>query len=711
MPGDNRYIATVPGRGYRFVADVRRANVELPEVVLQRRITTRMVVKEEEEDESSSAGPGVVERGALERALAALPQPTPETGRKRAVAVAAILVLAAAIVGGIYWFRARQFRPAPPRDTVVLADFIDSIGDPGFVTALRQELAIQLEQSPGLAVLSDQRVGDTLKLLQRDAHQPLTPDRAREVCRRTNNRAFVATAISNTGGRYLITLNAEDCASGNTLAGVETEAGERGDMPKALRRAAAQLAEKLRTALPGIPAPEPPLPDDVTGSLDAVQAFAQAELLDDDLQQLPYYRRAVEIDPDCALAYMRLGTIYLARGDVETGNQNLSRAYGLRNRVSPLERAIIEAKYSSLVTWNLTNAATAYEEWTRLAPKEPEPHFGLAQVYNAVGQYENAAEQARSAIALSEASGRAPEGYRSLLQADIRMGRLDEAEQVLAEAKKRNAAQGLFFPRYLMAFLRHDSGAMDEIVSHAMGKGNESFALFLQSLTEQYHGHMRKARQLTAQALESARHSGLSTVAATELEEAQGEADVGHAAWARQHVPKLSLDQMYDITGATSAYVLALAGDTRSAEDIAEKLDRYKPFDTLVQHCWLPQTRAAIALDKDDPNAAIRELMTAAPYDFTCQMAPVYVRGRAYLAGGRGKEAAAEFQKIIEHPAIVGNEVYGALAYLQLGRAQAMLGEQTGARKSYEQFLTLWKDADADIPVYQQAKQEYAKLR
>ena len=233
----------------------------------------------------------------------------------------------------------------------------------------------------------------------------------------------------------------------------------------------------------------------------------------------------------------------------------------------------------------------------------------------------------------------------------------------------------------------------------------------LDALTEQYHGRMQRARELVAQAVQAGRHLGSSPNAAYELEEAQNEAEAGNVAWARQHVPQLAEERMWRITDFTAGYVLALSGDTKAAQQIADQLDREYPLDTLAQSCWIPQIRAAIALNKNDAKAAIAELMTATPLDLSCQMIPVYVRGRAYLAAGEpASSPAAEFQKILDHPGIVGNELHGALAHLQLGRAQVMMGDKAAARKSYSDFLALWKDGDPDIPIYKQAKLEYAKL-
>ena len=252
---------------------------------------------------------------------------------------------------------------------------------------------------------------------------------------------------------------------------------------------------------------------------------------------------------------------------------------------------------------------------------------------------------------------------------------------------------------------------MQREVQRAMGKEDEGFLLTLAALTEQYHGHMKRARELVAQAVQAGRHLGSSSDAAYEVEEAQNEAEAGNMAWARQHVPKVAAEKMWVITDFTAGYVLALSGETKAAQQIADKLDQQYPLDTLAQRCWIPQIRAVVALNRNDAKAAVSELMTAAPLDLSCQMIPVYVRGQAYLAAGQPQQAATEFQKILDHPGIVGNEIHGALAHLQLGRAQVMMGDKAAARKSYQDFLELWKDADPDVPIYLQAKLEYARLQ
>ena len=714
-PGDNRYIATLPGKGYRFVADVQPAPAEPAEVVLKRQTTTRLVVEDEEEDDATGTAPA--QQGeASQPAQPPHPEHATQTSPTRLAVASTAIVFAAALIGaGIYAYRTRQHLPKPkppaPGMTIVVADFADSTGVAGFGAALKQELAIELQESPSLGVLSEQKVGDTLRLLQRSANQPLTPDRAREVCLRRNSKAFVYGAVSNTGGRYLLTLNAEDCAGGNSLAGIETEAADRSDVPKALRKAAGEIADKLAAALPALPDPNSPLPDNVTGPLAAVQAYAQGVKVDaatSGSEALSYFRRAVELDPDFAMAYLYMAQLHHGLGDTVTARQEYTRAYELRSHVSPVERAAIEGEYERQVTGNLEKAMPAYEEWAQLEPGNAVPHLRLAALAAMLGRYQQQLDEAQAAMRLSAASGEQPVGFGSLLSAYVHMGKLDEAKAAL---EQRNMKGGWPSTRYTLAFLKNDDAAMQQEVEKAMGGANEGFLLTLAALTEQYHGHMTRARELMAQAVQAGRHLGASSDAAYEVEEAQNEAEAGNVTWARQHVPKVGAEKMWLITDSTAGYVLAVSGDSKAAQQVADQLDRQYPLNTLAQRCWIPQIRAAIALNKNDAKAAISELMTAAPLDLSCQMIPVYVRGLAYLAAGQPQPAAAEFHKILDHPGIVGNEIHGALAHLQLARAQAMAGDQADARKSYEAFLTLWKDADADIPLYQQAKTEYAKLR
>jgi tetratricopeptide (TPR) repeat protein len=336
------------------------------------------------------------------------------------------------------------------------------------------------------------------------------------------------------------------------------------------------------------------------------------------------------------------------------------------------------------------------------------PHLRLAGLYSQLGQYEHQLAEGQMAMRIAAANGgHSLPAFHHVLHAYIAMGRIAEAKAALQGPDAQGSSP---YDRYLLAFLQHDDAAMRKEVESAVGTEQEGFLLMLQALTEQYQGHMQRARELVAQAVQSGRHLGSSLPAAYELEEAQNEAEAGNSSWARKHVPKIAAEKMIRITDFTAGYVLALAGDTKGAQQIADRLDRDFPFDTMAQRCWIPQIRAAIALDKNDAKSAINELRTAAPLDLSCQMFPVYLRGRAYLAAGQPQQAAVEFRKIVAHPGVVGNEIQGALALLQLGRAQAAMGDMAGSRTSYRSFLDLWKNADPDLPIYRQAKAEYAKL-
>lgn len=560
--------------------------------------------------------------------------------------------------------------------------------------------------------MSDQKVSDTLKLLEHDPSQRLTPDTAREVCLRTNRRVMVLPAVSRIGTRYVLTLKAGACGSGETLTSIEVEAADHDQVRSALKQATAQLSERLAATLPSVPSANPPLPDNVTGTLAAVQAYAQGENLSrEGTQAIPYCKRAIALDPDCAMAYIGLANMYHSAGDLRSADENFSQAYQLRTRVSAVERAIIEGEYYFRVTGDLDRAATAFQELTRLIPDDPQPHLTLAAIYNTRGEFEKGAQEARAATRISEASGGPPLGFRPLLRAYMGMGQLDQAKAVVADAKRHQQEAPLFALEYFLDFLQHDTEAMGKLVRDAMGGENESGALFLQSMTEQYYGHMKKARELNALAVQSVRHLGVSTAASYQLEQAMGEAEVGNTTWARQHVPNVSPRELWANTGFTAAYVLARAGDAHRAQQMVELTDREFPFNTRMQRCWLPAARAAIALDSNDAERALRELMTATPCDLDFEMIPVYMHGVAYLRAHQASQAAAEFQKIADHPANAGNVVYFPLAWLQLGRAQVMMGGNAAARSSYQQFFAIWKGADPDIPIYKEAKLEYAKLQ
>jgi eukaryotic-like serine/threonine-protein kinase len=637
--------------------------------------------------------------------------------------LAAITLLIATAVGGAWYWRSRDTVRLTDQNTIVLAEFANSTGDPVFDGTLRQAMAIQLEQSPFFSVLSDSRVGETLKLMTRPANQRLTGDVAREVCLRNNAKALLSGSIAPVGEHYLLAVKAVNCQTGDSLASAEAEAESRNQVLKALAEIGNQLRRTLGESLASVEKFNQPLEEATTSSLEALQSFTEGRRIGaerGDAAAIPFTKRAVELDPSFAHAYASLGVSYCNLGQVSLGIQNIKKAYTLRDRVNQRERFYIDAQYYALVIGDLRKASQTYTLWIEAYPKDTGiPHNDLSVYLRVLGQWEKAAVEAQQAVHLMHNEY----AYSNLAQSYMALNRLDQARAALDEARDHNVdSEILSFARYYLAFLQGDAGLMQQQLAWANGKAEvEDQLLSAQADTEMYRGHLVKGRELSLQAVNSASHAHFSEHSAKwRLEQAMAEVEVGYAAEARRAAAQALALSSGPSARIMAAIALARAGDAVRAGKLADNLDHEFPFDTMLQNYSLPTIRAAIELDKNDPRTAIETLRVAVPYDladadfggaFCPNLHPVYVRGLAYLKTGQGQQAAAEFQKILDHPGIGLNFVTAALAHLQLARAQAMMGDKAAARKSYQDFLTLWKDANPDIPIYRQAKAEYARLR
>lgn len=598
--------------------------------------------------------------------------------------------------------------------TVILSDFV---GDNRFDDALKTALSIQLEQSPSLNVLSDQKVAETLKLMDRSPTQPLTSEVAREVCLRTDGRAFLTSSVSDVGGHFLVAVKAVDCQTGETLASAETEAESQEKLLKGINEIGNQLRARLGGSLVPQGKFDKPLEEATTSSLEALQAFTRARKVQmtGEADPIPFFKRAVELDPNFAAAYTALGTAYGNMGQSTLAMQNYEKAYQLRDRVSERERVAIEGHYYDAVTGELEKANESYLEWIHTYPQEWKPHQNLSVNYLELGQYEKAKDEALEAIHLS---GENVFPFVVLASEYNALDRPGDAQAAVQNAHSRSLEfPNLHLNQYVAAFLQGDDAAMRQELDWAMGKpGSEDMLLSAQADTESYYGRFGKARGLAARAVQSAQHAGIpETAAGWKAIEALREAEIGNTQAARKAADEaLALAPGRDVS-ATAALALARAGDTARAQKLADNLDREFPRDTMVQNFSLPTIRASIELKKNNPTRAIDILTVTTPYEFGVQsfgyLYPAYVRGEAYLRAGEPQQAAAEFQKILDHPGITLNFVTAALTHLQLGRAQAMMGDKAAARRSYETFLAVWKGADADIRILQAAKAEYETLK
>jgi serine/threonine protein kinase/tetratricopeptide (TPR) repeat protein len=646
----------------------------------------------------------------------------PVAGRKLwKVLVPAALILVAAAIGGTFYFRSRQaMTRLTDKDTIVLSDFDNKTGDSVFDDTLKQGLSVQLEQSPFLDLLSERKVNEALKLMGRPAGDRLTPGVTREVCLRTGSKAMLTGSIAGLGSQYVIGLKAVSCNTGDVLAEAQEQAAGKEAVLKALDAAAVSLRGKLGESLSSVQKYATPVEEATTPSLEALKAYSlgvKTEYAKGLTAGLPFYKRAVEIDPNFAMAYSGMSNVYWALNEVGQGAENIRKAYELREKVSERERFAIEADYFVFATGELEKAAQTLELWQQTYPRDYFPYRRLGNISATLGNWEKALEVFREALRLEP---NMVANYLNLAQTYVILNRLDEAEAVYKQAEERKLEDELMLQnRYQLAFLKGNAAQMAQLVSAAMGKpGFEDLLLAAQADTEGWYGKLKNAHELTRRAMDSAQHNDAKETAATyQAAAALREVEVGNREQARAEAnAALKLAPNRDVR-AIAALALARAGDTAEAEKLAAELDKTFPLHTRVQRYWLPTIRAAVALQRKDPNRAIELLKVAStvelsyPTNLAILLCPAYLRGEAYLMLHDGNAAAAEFQKFIDHRGLVADFPWGALARVGLARAYAMQGDTAKARAAYQDFLTLWKDADPDIPILKAAKAEYANLK
>jgi tetratricopeptide (TPR) repeat protein len=623
-------------------------------------------------------------------------------------------------VGSLYYFRhTTNVRPLTEKDTIVVSDFDNKTGDAVFDDTLKQGLSVQLEQSPFLALVSDRKVNETLKLMGRSPTDRLTADVTREVCQRTGGKAMVTGSIAMLGSQYVIGLKAVTCEAGDVLADAQQQAAGKEAVLKALDAAAVGLRSKLGESLSSVQKYATPVEEATTPSLEALKAYSlgvETYRFKGPAEALPFLKRAVELDPNFAASYRVLSESYFDLCRFRLSAENARKAYDLRQKVSERERFVIEANYYWTGTGELEKAAQAFGLWQETYPRDAWAYDRLAVVSMQLGNFEEALEQLRQATRLEQSVYM----YADLGLAYVNLNRLDEAEVVFEQAEKSLGENEtpLFF-HYMLGFLRGDDERMAHLASAAVGKpGTEDLLLASQADTEGWHGRLKNAQELTIRSVNSALHNDAKeTAAAYQAEAALREVESGNLERARADArAALKLAPDRDVQ-AMVAVALARAGDMAGAEKLAGELDKSYPLSTLVQRYWLPCIRAGTALERKDPKRAIELLNEASPLDLSAptilteELLPVYLRGEAYLMLHDGRGAAAEFQKFIDHRGLVGNFPWGALARLGLARAYAMEQDTAKARAAYQEFLTIWNDADPDIPILREAKAEYAKLQ
>jgi len=641
--------------------------------------------------------------------------------RWKAIAPAAAAVLALSAAGYFYFHRAPKLTD---RDTIVLADFTNTTGDPVFDDTLRQGLSVQLAQSPFFSLLPDRRIGKTLSLMKRPRGERLTPELAREICERAGGAAVLEGSIQKLGDSYVLGLRAKTCGTGEVLDAEQGQAARKEDVLSVLSEVTSKFRVRVGETLSTLQKHNTPLPEATTVSIEALHAYSTGRKIfggAGPAAALPWFQRAVEIDPNFALAHISMAGAYANLDEFERSARSATKAYQLKDHTTDAEAFDISATYDRAVTGNMERARQTAELWARSYPRAALPHMLLSGTPSACfGKYEQALEHARKAIELDPDLSIA---YYSAAHRSLQLDRVQEAEELLQRAFDRKLeAQELFYDRHNVAFYKGDlAGRKAVLVASQVQPDAEALTATREALAHAYFGHVMEARKTLRHAIGMATRADQRERAADwEAMGALWEVFFGNSDAARQGaIRALQLANGREAT-YLAAFVLARTGDSSRSRALINDLDKRFPENTSVQFSYLPTLRALSALNFGDPRKAVELLEVATPNEMGAPQVsgtmgvgalyPIYVRGEAYLAARQGARAAAEFQKILDHRGIVISDPIGALAHLQLGRAFALSGDKTKAKTAYQDFLTLWKDADPDIPILKQAQAEYAKL-
>jgi serine/threonine protein kinase/tetratricopeptide (TPR) repeat protein len=642
---------------------------------------------------------------------------TPER-KRRAIAAFAVLALIVLAIGGYFFFH--RGPKLTEKDTIVISDFANSTGDAAFDDTLKQALTTELGQSPFLNILSDQKLADTLRMMGRQPNERLTKEVTREICQRTASAAMLTGSIAQIGSHYNLVLNAVNCSTGDLIASVQTEIDDKNHVLGGLGQLGTQMRQKLGESLTTIQKYDKPLEQVTTSSLEALKSYTQGFKAQDLATAVTYYKRAVDLDPNFATAWLGLGVAQSNLGETGTSNEYFAKAYSLRDRVSDRERFRIEGDYYLFVTGDTEKAHQTYEQWAQAYPRDFIAYTDLGLIYMGLAQWDKAVATTLEAKRLNPDDQVASS---NLVDAYAFANRLDEAKSAYEEAIRQKIENAdLHRGRYGVAFLEGDTAEMEQQVAKATGKpDSEDMLLSAASDTGAYYGRLAKARELSRKAVTAAERDNRKEAAALwQANAALREAEFGNREQASKDAnAAMALAPIHDMQ-ILGALALARAGEAARSEALAADLSKRFPEDTYLHHYWLPSIRASNATSGKKPDDAIRFLDDTTKYEFGQALPqieiggllyPIYVRGEAYLAKGRGSEAAREYQKLVDNRSVVQNCPLGALAHLGLGRAYTLQGDTQKARTAYQDFFALWKDADPDIPVLIAAKAEYAKLK
>jgi eukaryotic-like serine/threonine-protein kinase len=682
-----RFVETLPRRGYRFIFPVTL--------------------------------PTGVPAGAASTAAEERLKPTKRTPRFRWAVVTGATIVVVGLAVSAWWSFSRKTHALTERDTIVLADFTNTTGDPVFDGTLRQGLSVQLEQSPFLSIISDQRIQQTLGLMGQPVDAKLTSEIARELCQRVGSKAYVSGSIANLGSEYVLGLKAVNCVTGDILAEEQERATSKAQVLSAMDKAAPKLRGKLGESMSTVQKFDTPIEQTTTSSLEALKAFSVYARGRGLIPALPVLLHVVELDPNFAAAYRQLSDVYSDVGEAELASEYAQKAYDLRDRVTERERLGITVTHYFATLGDLDQELRTYPVAEQMYPRDWGPWNDSAESRLILGDYTRALKEAQEALRLNPDTAAC---YLTLGSALLSLNRSDEAKQITQRALARGLdAPGVHLLVYQVAFLKNDTKEMEAQLATLLDRPGAAArkALFAQSSTEAYFGRLRNSLGISRRGLEIARNENFHELAALAQDAAAlHEAEFGNPGPAKQAATAALALSSGRRAKRFTALALARAGDVTGAQALADELSRQFPSDTLLQRYWLPTIRGSIELARKNPAKAL-DILQSVSYELgdvgdealAVNLYPAYLRGQAYLGMRQGKEAAVEFQKLLDHRSIVLNSPLGALAYLGLARAYSLQGDTAKARGAYQDFLALWKDADPDIPILKQAKAEYAKLQ
>jgi serine/threonine protein kinase/Tfp pilus assembly protein PilF len=642
---------------------------------------------------------------------AAVPRPARPAWNRRLLWIGGATVIVLAAVRAEHFF-SRPASKVTGKESVVLADFTNSTGDAVFDDTLKTALTVSLRQSPSLSVLSDEKVAATLRLMARPTATLLTPDVAREVCQRAGTNAYIAGSIATLGREYVLGLKAVNCQSGDLLSSEQVTGDAKEKVLNALGVAASKLRGELGESLGDIRRFDVPLERATTTSLDALKAYSAGMTTlhrEGDLAAIPFFQHAIELDPNFAMAYDALGVAYGNISKPEIGDRYIRKAFDLRDRTSEWERFLLSVHYYGTGGAQLEKAAENAELWAQTYPNEGQPHGFLGSVYLWLGQF----DKALSHITISlEKEPNNLNGLAVLVEAYTALNRLSEAEAA-AQKMRALAPDVPEYAIYFLGFVRGDDAEMQHQLALAKaGNGDSELLASATDDTAAYHGRIEKNQRIEAPS------SNNEELAISQVKRALWEAEFQLEDAARRDAREALANAPTLYVRVLVALALARAADSAAAEKLTKELEKTLPLDSMMMLYGVSSIHAALDLNRNDTADAIKRLQAAANVELSTEflfpgstMYPVYLRGLAYLASHRGHEATGEFQKFMDHRGLIANCPLGALAHLQLGRAYAVSGDTSRAKVAYEDFLTLWKDVDPDIPVLKQAKAEYAKLQ